>query len=219
MFFARNEVNSVRLNRHPERIITIEDAAEFQLQQRHVGKLEARPANLEGKGEVTIRDLVRTALRMRPDRIVVGECRGAEALDMLQAMNTGHDGSLTTLHANGPRDALSRLETMIMFAGLDLPLSAMRQQIAGSINLIVQVERMIGGARRISRISEVVGMERDIISLQDLFVFAQQGVDATGKAIGRFEATGITSHYEAKLIAAGVHLPHDIFRQRVLLEV
>ncbi len=148
-----------------ERIVTIEDAAELQLQQKHVGRLETRPANVEGEGNVTIRDLVSNALRMRPDRIVIGECRGAEALDMLQAMNTGHEGSLTTLHANTPRDALLRLETMIMLAGLDLPNRAMRQQIASAINVILQVERLPGGGRRVTKISEVIGMEQDVITL------------------------------------------------------
>ncbi len=186
-----------------QRVITIEDAAELQLQQRHVGRLEARPPNLEGEGEVTIRDLVRNALRMRPDRIVIGECRGAEALDMLQAMNTGHEGSLTTLHANTPRDALSRMETMIMLAGLELPIRAMRQQITSAINVILQVERLPGGARRVTRITEVTGMELDVITLQDLFVFKQLGVDAAGNTRGEFVTTGVTSHYDTRFRARG----------------
>jgi pilus assembly protein CpaF len=202
-----------------ERILTIEDAAELHLQQRHVARLETRPPNLEGKGEISIRELVRNALRMRPDRIVVGECRGAEAIDMLQAMNTGHDGSLTTLHANNPRDALSRLETMIMMAGLNLPLIAMRHQIAAAVNLIIQIERVPGGARRVTRVTEVLGMEGEVVTLQDLFVYTPTGVDAAGKSVGRFESTGVASHYSAKLRTAGVKLPADLFRQRILCEV
>jgi pilus assembly protein CpaF len=200
-----------------QRVVTIEDAAELQLQQRHVGRLESRPPNLEGEGEVTIRDLVRNALRMRPDRIVIGECRGAEALDMLQAMNTGHEGSLTTLHANTPRDALSRLETMIMLAGLELPIRAMRQQIASAINVILQVERLPGGARRVTRITEVTGMEQDVITLQDLFVFKPLGVDTNGKTFGEFQATGVGTHYDARFRARGATLPGELFRERVLL--
>jgi pilus assembly protein CpaF len=201
-----------------ERIITIEDAAELQMQQHHVGRLEARPPNLEGKGEVTIRDLVRNALRMRPDRIVIGECRGAEALDMLQAMNTGHEGSLTTLHANSPRAALGRLETMILFSQIELPLRAMRQQIASAINVIIQVERLPGGPRRITNITEVTGMEADILTLQELFVFREMGMDSAGKAYGEFVAAGLASHYHSRIQAAGITLPPDLFRQRVLLQ-
>lgn len=202
-----------------ERIVTIEDAAELQLQQRHVCRLESRPPNIEGKGLITIRDLLRNSLRMRPDRIVIGECRGAEALDMLQAMNTGHDGSLTTLHANSPRDSLSRLETMIMLGGLELPISAMRQQISSAINLVVQIERMPGGSRRITKITELTGMEGEIITLQDLFVFKQLGVNTMGKAFGRYECTGILPFHIHKLTEKGIHLPNDMFRQRVMLEV
>jgi pilus assembly protein CpaF len=200
-----------------ERIITIEDAAELQLQQDHVATLETRPANLEGKGEITIRDLVRNSLRMRPDRIIIGECRGAEALDMLQAMNTGHEGSMTTIHANSPRDALGRLEIMIMMTGLDLPLRAMRQQLATALNLIVQVDRVSGGLRRVSSITEIVGMEGDTITLQELFAYEQLGVDATGKALGRFVATGVHSHYDRRIAAKGIALPHDLYAPRVLL--
>jgi pilus assembly protein CpaF len=200
-----------------DRIITIEDAAELQLQQRDVGRLEARPANLEGEGKVTIRDLMSNALRMRPDRIIIGECRGPEALDMLQAMNTGHEGSLTTLHANTPRDALARLETMILLAGLELPIRAMRQQIASSINVIIQVERLQGGVRRVTKISEVTGMEQDIVTMQDLFEFQQLGVDATGRATGDFVAAGITPHYEPRFQSRGIVLPAGLFRRRVLL--
>jgi pilus assembly protein CpaF len=202
-----------------ERIVTIEDAAELQLQQRHVCRLEARPPNIDGKGAIPIRELVRNTLRMRPDRIIVGECRGAESLDMLQAMNTGHDGSLTTLHANNPREALLRLETLVLLAGVELPLMAIRQQIAAAIHLIIQIERLSGGARRVTRVTEIVGMERDIITTQDLFVFTQTGVDSSGKALGRFEATGVVSHFESRLRAAGVALPRDLFAQRVLLEI
>jgi pilus assembly protein CpaF len=201
-----------------ERIITIEDAAELLLQQRHVGRLEARPPNIEGRGEITIRDLVRNALRMRPNRIVIGECRGAEALDMLQAMNTGHEGSLTTLHANSPRDALSRLEIMILLAGLELPIRAMRQQIAAAINVIIQTERLFGGPRRVTKITEVTGMEQDVVTLQDLFVFNQTGTDATGRTYGQFVATGVATHYEPRFRSRGFTLPADLFRERVLAD-
>ena len=200
-----------------ERLITIEDAAELQLQQVHVGRLESRPPNIEGKGEVTIRDLVRNALRMRPNRIIVGECRGPEALDMLQAMNTGHEGSMTTLHANSPRDALSRLEMMIMMSGLDLPLKAMRQQIASSINLVIQVDRLIGGLRKVTSVSEIVGMEQDTIVTQELMIYKQTGIDSQGKAVGHFEMAGINSHYDVKIRAAGIHFSPDMFRKRVML--
>lgn len=174
-----------------ERIITIEDAAELQLRQGHVLSLEARPPNLEGRGAVTIRDLVRNALRMRPDRIVIGEVRGAEALDLLQAMNTGHEGCLSTLHANSPRDALSRLETMAMMAGLDLPVRAIREQIAAAVDLFVHLERFEDGSRRIARVTEVHGMERDVIVLQDIFAYERSGVDARGRVTGRFVPSGI----------------------------
>lgn len=174
-----------------ERIVTIEDAAELSLNQPHVVRLESRPANIEGRGEIAIRDLVRNSLRMRPDRIVVGECRGGEALDMLQAMNTGHDGSLTTAHANTPRDALSRLETMVMMAGFDLPVRAIREQIASAVNLIIQTARMRDGSRRITSITEVVGMEGEIVTMQELVRFAPRGVDAAGKVLGEFQFTGV----------------------------
>lgn len=202
-----------------ERIVTIEDAAELQLQQRHVCRLEARPANIEGMGLITIRDLLRNSLRMRPDRIVIGECRGAEALDMLQAMNTGHDGSLTTIHANSPRDSLSRLETMIMLAGLELPISAMRQQICSAVHLVVQIERLPGGSRKVTRITEITGMEGEIVTMQDLFVFKQLGVHDNGKAYGHFECTGILPHHMNKLLEKGINLPSDMFRHRVLQEI
>jgi len=197
-----------------ERIVTIEDAAELQLQQPHIVQLESRPANVDGRGQVTIRDLVRNALRMRPDRIVIGECRGAEALDMLQAMNTGHDGSLTTLHANSPRDTLARLETMIMMAGVELPLKAMRQQVASAIQLIIQTNRLQGGARRVTSITEVVGMEGEVIVLQEIFRFAQMGVDASGKTRGRFEAAGVRPKVVQRLETAGIRLPEDLFAER-----
>ena len=200
-----------------ERIVTIEDAAELQLQQPHVVRLETRPPNIEGRGEVTSRDLVRNALRMRPDRIIIGECRGAEALDMIQAMNTGHEGSLTTLHANTPRDALARLETMMMMAGFDLPVRAMRQQIASSVDLIIQANRLQGGPRKVTSICEVQGMEQDIITMNEVFVFRQQGIDQNGRAHGYFEATGIRPRFMEKLAAAGVKLPLEMFQQRILL--
>ncbi|HPZ82141.1 MAG TPA: CpaF family protein, partial [Thermogutta sp.] len=201
-----------------ERIITIEDAAELQLQQEHVVRLETRPPNIEGKGAITATDLVRNALRMRPERIIIGECRGPEALDMLQAMNTGHEGSMTTLHANSPRDALARLETMIMMAGFELPLKAMRTQIASAVNLLIQANRLQGGVRRITHITEVVGLEQDTIITQDIFRFEQDGVDENGRAYGRFVATGIRPTFMPRLEARGIKLPPSIFRQRTMME-
>lgn len=201
-----------------ERVITIEDAAELQLQQDHVVRLETRPANIEGRGEVTARDLVKNALRMRPDRIIIGECRGAETLDMIQAMNTGHEGSMTTVHANTPRDALSRLETMISMAGLELPIRALRQQFASAVDLIVQANRLQGGPRKLTSISEVVSMEGDTIIMQEIFAFRQLGVDAGGRAFGEFVSTGIRPTFMDRLEQAGYHLPSDLFRQRVLLK-
>ena len=203
---------------HSERVVTIEDAAELQLQQPHVVRLETRPPNIEGRGEVTSRDLVRNALRMRPDRIIIGECRGAEALDMIQAMNTGHEGSLTTLHANTPRDALSRMETMMMMAGFELPMRAMRQQIASSVDLIIQANRLQGGPRKVTSICEVQGMEQEVITMNEIFVFRQQGIDQNGRAHGYFEATGIRPKFMDKLAAAGVKLPLELFAQRILLK-
>jgi len=194
-----------------ERIITIEDAAELQLHQEHWVRLETRPPNIEGKGEVTMRDLVRNALRMRPDRIIVGEVRSGEALDMLQAMNTGHDGSLTTGHANSPRDMLSRLETMVLMAGLDLPVRAIREQIASAIDLIVHQNRLRDGSRKITKITEVQGMEGDTIVLQDLFVFEQVGLDASGKVKGFFRSTGVRPKFLPKIRAAGIALPDEVF--------
>jgi len=194
-----------------ERIITIEDAAELQLAQEHVVRLETRPPNIEGKGAITIRDLVRNSLRMRPDRIVVGEVRSGEALDMLQAMNTGHDGSLTTGHANSPRDMLSRLETMVLMAGMDLPVRAIREQISSAIDLIVQQARLKDGSRKITHITEVTGMEGDVITMQDIFIFKQHGRDEKGRIIGSIVPTGIKPKFVEKLADAGISLPPDIF--------
>jgi pilus assembly protein CpaF len=200
------------------RVITIEDAAELQLQQDHVVRLETRPANIEGRGAITATDLVKNALRMRPDRIIIGECRGAETLDMIQAMNTGHEGSMTTVHANSPRDALSRLETMISMAGLELPIRALRAQFAAAVDLIIQASRLQGGPRKVTSISEVVGMEGDTIIMQEIFAFKQLGVDANGRAFGEFIATGIRPTFMDRLEYAGYHLTPDVFRQRVLLK-
>jgi pilus assembly protein CpaF len=199
-----------------ERVITIEDAAELRLQQAHVGRLETRPRNAEGIGEVCTRDLVKNALRMRPDRIVIGECRGAEALDMLQAMNTGHEGSLTTIHANDTRDALGRLEVMVGMTGFELPMWVIRRQIAAAIHIIVQVARLPGGARKVVKISEVTGLEGDNIAMHDLFVFKQTGVDEQRRAHGYFHATGIRPHYLDRLTAAGAGLPPQMFERRLL---
>jgi pilus assembly protein CpaF len=194
-----------------ERIVTIEDAAELMLRQRHVVRLETRPANIEGKGLVRARDLVINALRMRPDRIIVGEVRGAEAIDMLQAMNTGHDGSLTTIHANSPRDALYRLDTMVAMANLNLPERAVRQQIASAVDLIVQITRQADGTRKATALSEVTGMEGDVITMQDIFLFEKLGLASGGKVTGRFRATGIRPKCSEKLAAAGHPLPMDMF--------
>ncbi|HXI45079.1 MAG TPA: CpaF family protein, partial [Candidatus Acidoferrales bacterium] len=193
-----------------ERIVTIEDAAELQLRQEHVVTLESRPPNIEGKGAIPIRELVRNALRMRPDRIVVGECRGGEALDMLQAMNTGHDGSLSTGHANTPRDMLARLETMVLMAGVDLPVRAIREQIASAVDLIVHQSRLKDGTRKIVAITEVQGMEGDVIVMQDVFVFEQTGV-IDGKIQGRLKATGIRPKFVEQFETQGIHLPNGIF--------
>lgn len=194
-----------------ERIITIEDSAELKLNQPHVVSLESRPPNIEGKGAITIRELVRNALRMRPDRIIVGECRGGEALDMLQAMNTGHDGSLTTLHANSPRDALSRLETMVLMAGMELPVKAIREQIRSAIDLIVQQTRYKDGSRRISAISEVQGMEGDTIILQDIFLYEITEIEKDGKTVGRFKATGFVPKFVEDLRAHHINVPQELF--------
>lgn len=194
-----------------ERIVTIEDAAELQLRQDHVVSLETRPPNVEGRGAITMRDLVRNALRMRPERIIVGEVRGGEALDMLQAMNTGHDGSLTTGHANSPRDMLARLETMVLMAGMELPVRAIREQISSAIDLIIQQTRLRDGTRKITHITEVQGMEGDIITLQDIFVFKQTGIDDDGKVVGEFVATGVRPSFAERFHAQGIDLPPGLF--------
>ncbi len=194
-----------------ERIVTIEDAAELQLKQPHVARLETRPPNLEGEGAIRQRQLLINALRMRPDRIIIGECRGEEALDMLQAMNTGHDGSMTTVHANTPRDVISRLEVMVTQGGGNMPLSAIRQQIAAAVDLVVQVARMSDGSRRVTSVTEVTGMEGEVVTLQDLFVFEKRGVSQEGRVVGRFAATGIRPKFYEKLLAAGIRLPMEMF--------
>ena len=194
-----------------ERIITVENAAELQLRQEHVVTLESRPPNVEGKGEITIRDLVINCLRMRPERIVVGECRGGEALEMLQAMNTGHDGSMTTLHANTPRDAIARIETMVLMAGMDLPVRAIREQIAAAVNLIVQQARLKDGSRKITNITEVQGMEGDVVVLQDIFVFEQTGLDERGKIVGQLRPTGIRPKFVELFEQFNIYLPPNIF--------
>ena len=194
-----------------ERIVTIEDAAELRLQQENVVTLESRPANIEGEGQITIRDLVRNALRMRPDRIIVGEVRSGEALDMLQAMNTGHDGSLTTAHANSPRDALSRLETMVLMSGFELPVRAIREQISSAIDLIIQQSRMRDGSRKITHVTEVQHMEGNTITMQDIFRYQQQGYDENGKAIGHYVSTGLKPNFLEKFEVNGVELPEDFF--------
>jgi pilus assembly protein CpaF len=193
-----------------ERIVTIEDAAEMQLQQMHVITLETRPPNVEGRGEVSVRDLFRNALRMRPDRIVIGECRGAEAMDMLQAMNTGHDGSLTTVHANGPRDALTRIETMVMMSGAELPLRAIREQAVAALDLVVYIERLQDGNRRVTQISEVRGLEGEVITMQDIFAFQREGFDGE-RVVGSLRPTGIRPNFNDKLLARGVELPATWF--------
>ncbi|MEX2287235.1 MAG: CpaF family protein [Planctomycetaceae bacterium] len=199
-----------------QRIITIEDAAELQLQQEHVLRLETRPANIEGKGRINATDLVRNALRMRPDRIIIGECRGPEALDMLQAMNTGHEGSLTTIHANTPRDAVSRLETMISMGGTELPVRALRQQFSAAVDLIIQANRLQGGPRKVTHITEVLNMEQDTVIMQDIFLFIQDGIDEDGRATGHFEATGVRPAFMHRFEQAGVRLPANLFSQRIL---
>ena len=199
-----------------ERIITIEDAAELQLQQDHLVVLETRPPNIEGQGQVTQRDLLRNSLRMRPNRIIIGEVRGPEALDMLQAMNTGHEGSMTTVHANNPRDALRRVENMVSMAGLNYPIHVVRQQINSALDLLVQVGRLTGGPRKVLNVAELTEMEGDTICLQDLFRFQQEGLDGNGRATGHFEACGVRPHVLERLAAEGIDLPPDLFRRRVL---
>jgi len=196
-----------------ERVVTIEDSKELQLRQTHVVSLEARPPNIEGRGEVTIRDLVRNSLRMRPDRIIVGECRGGEALDMLQAMNTGHDGSITTIHSNGPRDTLSRIETMTLMSGFDLPIRVIREQMSSAIDVIVHLSRLRDGTRRVTHVSEVQHMEGDVIIMQDLFMFDfSSGVDEHGRFLGSLKSMGIRPHFADKLEDAGVKLDPELFQ-------
>ena len=201
-----------------DRIVTIEDAAEIQLQQDHVVRLETRPPNIEGKGGVSATDLVKNCLRMRPERIIIGECRGPETLDMLQAMNTGHEGSMTTAHANTPRDCIARMETMIMMSGFELPVKAMRSQIASAVDLVIQANRLQGGPRKVTQITEVCGMENETIVMQDIFKFEKQGVDENGRAKGRFMCTGVRPKCMEKLEAMGIKLPASIFRERVMME-
>ncbi|MBV8440134.1 MAG: CpaF family protein, partial [Hyphomicrobiales bacterium] len=194
-----------------ERLITIEDAAELQLQQPHVGRLETRPANIEGRGEIRQRELVRNALRMRPDRIIIGECRGEEAFDMLQAMNTGHEGSMTTIHANSPRDALKRLEQMVGMAGMPMTQNAIRSQIASALTLVIQLQRLADGSRRVTSVSEIAGMEGDVIQMQEIFKFTKDFTDSSGKLHGSFRATGLRPRFLADLAAHGVAIPASAF--------
>jgi pilus assembly protein CpaF len=201
-----------------ERVATIEDAAELRLQQPHVARMETRVANVEGNGAVLARDLVRNALRMRPDRIIIGECRGPEALDMLQAMNTGHEGSLTTIHANTSRDAISRLEMMVGMAGFDLPIWVIRKQVVSAVHMVVQVNRLPGGVRKITRISEITGMEGDIVSMHDIFEFRQMGLNEHGVTKGQFWATGIRPVNLDRLSAYGVEMPPGLFQSRMLMD-
>jgi pilus assembly protein CpaF len=200
-----------------ERVLTIEDAAELQLQRDHVVRLETRPPNIEGEGRITQRDLVHNSLRMRPDRIIIGEVRGAETLDMLQAMNTGHEGSMTTVHANNPRDALRRLENMVSMAGINYPIRAIREQLSSALDVLIHLKRMAGGGRKIVKIVEITTMEGDTICLHDIFCFNQTGVDDTGKACGQFEACGVRPLLLNRLKAKGVEMPHDLFKRRVLV--
>jgi pilus assembly protein CpaF len=194
-----------------ERIVTIEDSAELQLKQRHVVRLECRPPNVEGKGAVMQRQLMINSLRMRPDRIVVGEVRGEEALDMLQAMNTGHDGSLTTVHANSPRDAIARMETMALMANLNLPEKAVRRQIASAVTIVLQIARFSDGTRRVTHLTEITGMEEDLVSMQDVFVFEKRGVSPSGRVLGTFSATGIRPKFAERLAASGISIPAAFF--------
>jgi len=199
-----------------ERVITIEDAAELQLKQSHVVRLETRPPNVEGEGAVRQRQLVINSLRMRPDRIIVGEVRGEEALDMLQAMNTGHDGSLTTIHANTPRDALSRLETMVAMANLGIPEAATRRQLASAINVVVQMSRLSDGTRKLVSVAEITGMEGEIVTMQEIFVFKKMGLGAQGEVLGEFVPTGVRPKFSERLLAAGIPLPSDLFEARAV---
>jgi pilus assembly protein CpaF len=201
-----------------ERIVTIEDSAELQLRQEHVVRLETRPPNIEGEGQITQRQLVINSLRMRPDRIVVGEVRGGEAIDMLQAMNTGHDGSLTTIHANTPRDALARLETMVAMAGFQLPPRAVKEQVASAINLVIQIARHSDGVRRVTGISEIIGMEEDVITMQEIFTYEKMGIDEEGRMVGRYRPTGIRPRFADRLRISGIHLPVEMFDETVVHE-
>ncbi len=207
-----NVLSSYISNR--ERIVTIEDAAELQLRQEHVVRLETRPPNIEGKGHIRQRQLVINSLRMRPDRIIVGEVRGEEALDMLQAMNTGHDGSLTTIHANAPRDSLTRLETMVAMANLNIPDTAIRRNIASALDVVVQVTRLSDGTRKVTNISEIVGMEGDVVTMQDIFIFKKRGIGPDGRVVGEFMATGIRPKFSERLVIAGIRLPAEMFEAR-----
>ncbi len=209
-----NTLSSFIQNDH--RIITIEDAAELQLQQEHVLRLETRPANIEGKGRISATELVKNSLRMRPDRVIIGECRGGETLDMLQAMNTGHEGSLTTVHANTPRDAVSRIETMISMSGVELPLKAVRHQFCSAVDLIIQANRLQGGPRKITHITEVLNLEQETVIMQDIFLFVKDGVDEDGKAYGHFESTGVRPACMSRLESCGVKLPANLFAAKVL---
>jgi pilus assembly protein CpaF len=202
-----------------ERVVTIEDAAELKMQREHVVRLETRPQNIEGRGEVTQRDLLRNSLRMRPDRIIIGEVRGAESLDMLQALNTGHEGSMTTVHSNGPRDAMGRIENMVSMAGLNFPVRVIRQQMTSALNIVIHLDRLTGGKRRLVYIAEVTGMEGDVICLQDLFLFRQAGISPDGHAKGQFEACGVRPRVLDRLIAEGADLPHTLFERRVLAKI
>jgi pilus assembly protein CpaF len=204
---------------HTERIVTVEDAAELRLQQPHVVRLEARPPNIEGKGAVTIRDLVKNCLRMRPDRIIVGECRGGESLDMLQAMNTGHDGSLTTVHANSPRDVISRLETMVLMSGMDLPSKAIREQIASAVDIIIHESRLSDGSRKVVAITEVTGLEGSQIVMQDLFTFVQRGVGADGRIVGEFRPTGAIPTWYDQLAGRGITCDPRMFDPDSMVDV
>jgi pilus assembly protein CpaF len=203
---------------HRERIVTIEDSAELQLQQEHVVRLETRPPNIEGKGEVNQRDLVKNALRMRPDRIIVGEVRAGEAFDMLQAMNTGHDGSMTTVHANSARDALSRIEQMIGMSGIDIPARSARSQIASAINVVIQLSRLSDGRRKVLSLAELTGMEGEVVTMQEIFRFRQTGVAGDGQVLGKFEATGIRPKFIEQVLSHGVTLSSDLFRPDARLE-
>lgn len=200
-----------------ERVLTIEDAAELQLQQDHVVRLETRPPNIEGKGAIPARMLVKNALRMRPDRVIIGECRGGEALDMLQAMNTGHEGSMTTVHANAPRDAMTRIETLVAMAGVELPIKALRHQMVSAIDLVIQVNRLQGGPRKITSVTEVMNLEQETIIMQEIFRYKKLGIDQNGRTFGQFESTGVRPSFMPRLEAAGIRLPPNLFAERVLL--